>query len=248
MNDSSLAANAPRQFATTRWSLVRAAGQGSTPDARAALEALCLAYWYPLYAYVRRQGHASAEAQDLTQGFFAGLLERDDLQKVAPEKGRFRSFLLASMKHFLCNEWDKARALKRGGAETILSLDFASAESRLKREPADEQTPQSIFEREWAVTLLDRVRSLLEEEAQAGGRGDQFAHLQTYLGGDASAPVYAHTAGQLGISEAAVKQAVYRLRRRFHDLLRGEIAQTVATPEDVDDEIRTLMTALQRSR
>jgi DNA-directed RNA polymerase specialized sigma24 family protein len=245
--DSSSAPDAPRQFATTRWSLVHAAGRKSTPDAAAALQSLCLAYWFPLYAFVRREGHQPEEARDLTQSFFVSLLERDDLGSVSPEKGRFRSFLLASMKHFLVNAWHKGRALKRGGGRRPLSLDFDAAESRLQVVAVDHQTPQGVFEREWAVTLLERVRALLEIEFSAGRGEDHFDHLQRYLTPDAAAPTYAETADRLQTSEAAVKQAVHRLRRRFGELLRAEIAQTVSTPEEIDDEIRALMSALQRS-
>jgi RNA polymerase sigma-70 factor (ECF subfamily) len=246
-DDVTSAAVDRRHFATTHWSIVREAGHRSTPEAAAALETLCQAYWFPLYAFVRRQGHREAEAQDLTQSFFVKLLERDDLRHLTPEKGRFRSFLLASLKHFLLNEWDRTKAQKRGGGRIILSLDFAAAESRLNVEPIDRVTPQSIFERQWAVTLLDRVRTLLREEFLAEDRGEQFDVLYIHLTGDSSGLSYAEAAARLSMTEAAVKMAVHRLRRRFRDAIRREIAQTVATPEDVDDEIHTLMAALQRT-
>ena len=245
-DDVTSATDGRRHFATTHWSIVRSAGHQSTPDAAAALETLCQAYWFPLYAFVRQQGHREAEAQDLTQAFFVTLLERDDLRHLTPQKGRFRSFLLASLKHFLLNEWDRRKAQKRGGGRMILSLDFATAESRLNVELIDRVTPQSVFERQWAVTLLDRVRTHLREEFMASNRTEQFDVLYIYLTGDSSGLSYAEAAERLNMTEAAVKMAVHRLRRRFHDAIRREIAQTVATQEDVDDEIHTLMAAFQR--
>jgi RNA polymerase sigma-70 factor (ECF subfamily) len=239
---------AANRFATTRWSVVLAAGQRLQPDAGAALEALCRTYWYPLYAFVRRQGRQPAEAADLTQGFFATLLERDDLGGLSPDKGRFRSFLLASLKHYLINEADRQRAMKRGGGRRLLSLDFDDAESRYRLEPAHHETAESVFERQWALTLLDRVRGLLREEAAAGGELQRFEQLEPYLTGDSRAPSYTETAAQLNMTEAAVKMAVSRLRRRFHDWLRREIAETVGSPEKIDDEIRSLIAALQSSR
>jgi DNA-directed RNA polymerase specialized sigma24 family protein len=245
--DASSLPDPPRHFATTRWSIVLAAGRKSTPDAAAALQTLCRAYWFPLYAYVRRQGHRPDEAQDLTQSFFLSLLERNDLAGIDPGKGRFRSFLLAGLKHFLCNEWDRERARKRGGGRQILSLDFETAESRLSLEPADHQTPYALYERQWALTLLDRVRQSLRSEQAPGEAPDRFDALQVYLTGSPAAPPYAQTADRLGMSEAAVKMAVHRLRRRFQQRLRQEVAQTLACDADVDDEIRSLVAALQRT-
>jgi RNA polymerase sigma-70 factor (ECF subfamily) len=215
------------------------------PEARNALAALCETYWYPLYAFVRRQGHAPADAEDLTQGFFTRLLEKGDLRHVGPERGRFRSFLLASIKHFMINQWHRSRAAKRGGARTILPLDFDVAEGRYSREPFHEQTAERLFDRQWALTALDRVRAALAQEAAAVGNSEQFGTLQNYLTGDKPAESYTEVAKKLGTTEAAVKMAVSRLRRRFHERLREEIAQTVQADSLVDDEIRDLISALQ---
>lgn len=234
-----------RHFATTRWSIVLAAGRDSSPEAKTALATLCETYWFPLYAFVRRQGYDAQDAQDLTQGFFTRLLEKKDLRDVQRERGKFRSFLLASMKHFLMNEWDRTQAQKRGGGQRMLSVDFDEAESRLRLEPSHEQTPEVIFEKQWALTLLDRVRAVLREEFVRAHKAEQFDRLHVYLTGEKSAVTYAEVAEKLRISEAAVKMAVSRLRRRFHDRLRKEIVQTVATEDEVDDEIRALIDALQ---
>lgn len=234
-----------RHFATTRWSIVLAAGRDSSPEAKTALATLCETYWFPLYAFVRRQGYDAQDAQDLTQGFFTRLLEKKDLRDVQRERGKFRSFLLASMKHFLMNEWDRTQAQKRGGGQRMLSVDFDEAESRLRLEPSHEQTPEVIFEKQWALTLLDRVWAVLREEFVRAHKAEQFDRLHVYLTGEKSAVTYAEVAEELRISEAAVKMAVSRLRRRFHDRLRKEIVQTVATEDEVDDEIRALIDALQ---
>lgn len=234
-----------RHFATTRWSIVLAAGRDSSPEAKTALATLCETYWFPLYAFVRRQGYDAQDAQDLTQGFFTRLLEKKDLRDVQRERGKFRSFLLASMKHFLMNEWDRTQAQKRGGGQRMLSVDFDEAESRLRLEPSHEQTPEVIFEKQWALTLLDRVRAVLREEFVRAHKAEQFDRLHVYLTGEKSAVTYAEVAEELRISEAAVKMAVSRLRRRFHDRLRKEIGQTVATEDEIDDEIRALTDALQ---
>lgn len=234
-----------RHFATTRWSIVLAAGRDSSPEAKTALVTLCETYWFPLYAFVRRQGYDAQDAQDLTQGFFTRLLEKKDLRDVQRERGKFRSFLLASMKHFLMNEWDRTQAQKRGGGQRMLSVDFDEAESRLRLEPSHEQTPEVIFEKQWALTLLDRVRAVLREEFVRAHKAEQFDRLHVYLTGEKSVVTYAEVAEELRISEAAVKMAVSRLRRRFHDRLRKEIGQTVATEDEIDDEIRALTDALQ---
>ncbi len=232
-------------FATTRWSVVLAAGKSNSAEARDALTVLCETYWYPLYAYVRRQGYDSASAQDLTQGFFARLLEKEDLRNVSRERGRFRSFLLASLKHYLINEWDRARAEKRGGGRRHLSLDFDAAESRYRLEPADPNTPEAIYARQWALTLLDRVFEVLRQEAEDAGKASQFQHVRDFLTGAEPSGSYKQSAELLGMTEGAVKTAVHRLRRRFKERLRGEIAQTVSTEEDVDDEIRHLFEVLR---
>lgn len=241
----SIAPRLPQSFATTKWSLIRAAGQRSKAEAAAALNSLCSKYWFPLYAFVRRQGYREAEAQDLTQAFFVSLLERQDLQSVDPAKGRFRSFLLASMKHFLVNDWHRQRAQKRGGARASLSLDFTSAENRLELASADHATPQMLFERQWALTLLDRVREILRSEFTQAGSAEHFDELEAYLTMSPGRLTYSEAASRLGMSEAAMKMAVHRLRRRFRDCLRREIAQTVCSSEEIDDEICTLRSALR---
>jgi RNA polymerase sigma-70 factor (ECF subfamily) len=220
--------------------------QAGTDSAQAqeALEALCGNYWYPLYAYVRRQGHNPHDAQDLTQAFFARLLEKNYLADVQREKGRFRSFLLASLKHFLANEWDRERALKRGGGRKLIALDEDSAESRYKLEPKDDLSADKIYERRWALTLLDQVLSKLRTEFEADGKTQQFDTLKDYLASGRTSVSYAQAAERLGMNEGAVKVAVHRLRKRYRELLRAEIAQTVATASEIDAEIRYLFAAL----
>jgi len=230
-------------FATTRWTVVMQAGTDS-PESRQALETLCRNYWYPLYAYVRRQGHSPHDAQDLTQSFFARLLEKNYLADVQREKGRFRSFLLASLKHFLANEWDRERAMKRGGGKRLIPLDDDSAESRYKLEPRDDLSADKIYERRWALTLLDQVLSNLRAEFQADGKLKEFEVLKQYLSAGRTSVSYAHAAEKLGMTEGAVKVAVHRLRKRYRELLRAEIAQTVATASEIDAEIRYLFAAL----
>jgi RNA polymerase sigma-70 factor (ECF subfamily) len=234
----------PRQvFVTTHWSVVLTAGRSDTTRARAALENLCQTYWHPLYAYVRRRGHSSEDAQDLTQAFFARLLERNAVAAVAPEKGRFRSFLLASMNHFLSDEWDKARAQKRGGGK-VISLDLQSAETRLGEIPVENFTPEKAFEHRWAITLLEQVYQRLGEEYRAEGKGVLFDALRTTLAGASDAAPYAELARQLDMTEGAVKVAVHRLRQRYRKLLRDTIADTVSTPDEVEDELRYLFRTL----
>ena len=234
----------PRQvFVTTHWSVVLTAGRNDTTRARAALENLCQTYWHPLYAYVRRRGYSSEDAQDLTQAFFARLLERNAVAAVAPEKGRFRSFLLASLNHFLSDEWDKARAQKRGGGK-VISLDLQSAETRLGEIPVENFTPEKAFEHRWAITLLEQVYQRLGEEYRAQGKGTLFDALRTTLAGASDAAPYAELARQLDMSEGAVKVAVHRLRQRYRGLLRDTIADTVSTPDEVEDELRYLFRTL----
>jgi RNA polymerase sigma factor (sigma-70 family) len=234
----------PRQvFVTTHWSVVLTAGRSDTTRARAALENLCQTYWHPLYAYVRRRGHSSEDSQDLTQAFFARLLERNAVAAVAPEKGRFRSFLLASLNHFLSDEWDKARAQKRGGGK-VISLDLQSAETRLGEIPVENFTPEKAFEHRWAITLLEQVYQRLGEEYRAQGKGTLFDALRTTLAGASDAAPYAELARQLDMSEGAVKVAVHRLRQRYRALLRDTIADTVSTPDEVEDELRYLFRTL----
>ncbi len=233
-----------RGFATTHWTLVFDAGAAGTPEAKAALAELCSRYWYPLYAYVRRRGYQAAEAQDLTQGFFARLLEKNTLAHAAPERGRFRSFLLASLGNFLANEWDRQTADKRGGARRTMSLDLAAGESRLLAEPAVVETPERLFDRQWACTLLDAVARRLHDEFAAAGKERQFELLQPALAASGRGANYTEIGQQLGLSEEAARQAASRMRRRYRELLRAEVAATVADPEQIDDEIRSLFAAV----
>jgi DNA-directed RNA polymerase specialized sigma24 family protein len=234
----------PCGFATTRWSLIVAAREQDTPQAQQALSRLCESYWYPLYAYIRRRGHTADEAGDLTQGFFARLLERDFFGAADPVKGRFRAFLLASCKNFLANEHDHARARKRGGGRSPESIHLASAEGRYSREPSHDLTPEKLFERRWAVTLLDRVLARLREEFTARGKATQFDHLRVYLVGERSGPPHGKAAEELGMTAGAVKVAVHRMRQRYRELLREEIAHTVEGQDQIDEEIRQLFAAL----
>ena len=232
-------------FATTHWSLVLAAGKGAAADVQEALANLCQTYWYPLYAYVRRQGHQPDDAQDLTQAFFARLLEKHYLQSADPERGRFRSFLLTAFKRFLSKERDRERAKRRGGGRKLLPLDFEAGERRYSLEPAHEVTAERIYEQRWALTLLDRVFARLRDEFDQAGKQKDFNCLKVYLTGEAGTPSYQEAAAELGRTEGAVKVAVHRLRRRYRDLVREEIAQTVAGLEDVDEELRHLFAALR---
>jgi len=217
------------------------AGHDEPAQAQAALAQLCQGYWYPLYSFVRRRGYSPHDAQDLTQAFFAHLLEKHGLGRVDPEQGRFRTFMLASLKNFLANYWDKSHARKRGGGQTIVSLDEDSAESRYRLEPSHDLTPERHFERQWAITLLDQVLSALRDEYHAEGKGDLFEELKAVLAGQAES--YADMAARLRRSEGAIKVAVHRLRHRYRDLMRARIAQTVGEGE-VEDELNHLLTAL----
>jgi RNA polymerase sigma factor (sigma-70 family) len=219
---------------------------GESDQAQDALARLCQTYWYPLYAYVRRRGNSPEDAQDLTQEFFARLLQRNWLNHADRDKGRFRSFLLGAMNHFLSDEWDKARAQKRGGGIKPLPLEFDTAETRFSREPADNVTPEQNFERRWALTLLETVLNHLRQDYEREGRGELFALLNPCLVGDRTAQPYAELAKQLGVSEGTVKAAVHRLRQRYRQLLRDEIANTISEPGDVDEELRHLFAVLAR--
>jgi len=234
------------RFAQTRWSMVVAAASGDSTKARKALEHLCETYWYPLYAFVRREGHGADDAQDLTQDltqeFFARLLEKNWLDAVDREKGKFRSFLLAAMRHFLANEWDRAHRLKRGGGQQAISLDAESAEARYAMEPADRMTAVRIFERRWALTLLEQVLARLNKKFAAAGKGRLFEELKAALTGE-KIP-YADIATRLNLNEGAVRVAVHRLRLRYRDLIRAEIAETVAGEDEVDAEVQHLFAAL----
>ena len=231
------------RFATTRWSLVAAAGGGET-DAHESLARLCHVYWYPLYAYVRRRGHTPEDAQDLTQAFFARVLEKNWIAGADRNKGRFRTFLLSAMKHFLADEWDRAQAQKRGGGAEFVPLAWDTAEQRYTTEPADPTTPDRIYERRWALTLLDQVLARLRDEYHTAGRGPLFEALHPCLVGERTAQPYTELARSLGSTEAAIKSAVHRLRQRYRQLLREEIASTVVADQDIDDELRHLFAAL----
>ena len=232
-----------RGFATTHWSLVLRAAQPEDSAAR-GVEALCGRYWFPLYAFARRRVSAIHEAQDLTQEFFLRLLENNSLAAASPERGRFRNFLLASLKNFLFNEWDRATAQKRGGGRERLSLDWETGESRLSLEPAHADTPEREFDRQWALTLLDVVVRRLQDEFAAAGKSRQFDLLKETLTGGRSAMDYASVAIALQVSEEAARQAAHRLRKRYRELLRDEVAQTVESPDEIDDEIHRLFEAV----
>ena len=234
----------PAIFTTTHWSVVLAAAQNDETQAHAALEKLCQTYWYPLYGYVRRCGHSLEDAQDLTQEFFARLLEKKFLAGVNESRGRFRSFLLASLKHFLANEWRRARAQKRGGGQIPISIDRMAAETTCHFELADQITPEKVYERRWALTLLDRVLRRLREEFVRDGREKLFEQLKPTLTEASRTVAYAEIARRLDTTEGAVKVAVHRLRQRYREQLRLEIAETVAGPAEVEDELRNLFAAL----
>lgn len=231
-------------FSTTHWSVVLAAGQGDSPGAADALEGLCQVYWYPLYVFVRRQGHAPHDAQDLTQEFFARLLERKYLRLADRNRGRFRTFLLTSLKHFLINEWNKANRQKRGGGRQLISLDAEETETRFRAEPADNWSPDKAFERQWAMVLLDRVLDQLQREFVAAGRGAVFEELKACLTGADNENTYAEIGRRLGMTESNLKVTAHRLKQRYRELLRQEIALTVDGPEAIDQEMRDLFAAL----
>lgn len=227
-------------FATTHWSVVLAAKGSNTTDATEALEKLCRAYWYPLYAYVRRQGENPQDAQDLTQGFFTRLLEKDYLAQVDRAKGKFRSFLLAALKHFLADERDKARAQKRGGGRPLISLDAQEAEERYRLEPAHDLTPEKLFERRWALSLLFAVFDRLAQDYAEAGKAELFQVIQAFLTPNDGQADYASAARRLNMKEGAVRMAVHRMRRRYGILFRQEVAHTVSTEDEIDDEMNQL--------
>ena len=238
------------RFAATRWSVVlAAAGQadadgGRDTRTRRALEELAQAYWFPLYAFVRRQGESPAAAEDLVQEFFTRLLEKKYLAQVDRSKGRFRSFLLAAMKHFMSKERDRLRAQKRGGGAKVIALDGLDAEARYAVEPVDDLTPERLFDRRWALAVLDQVMGRLGGEYAAGGKGKLYQTVEACLTRGIGAVDYDQAARELGMNEAAIRVAVHRLRRRYRDLLRKEIAQTVDSPEQVEEEISYLLNCL----
>lgn len=231
-------------FTTTHWSVVLAAGHSTAPNAQQALEALCRGYWYPLYAYVRRQGHSPEDAQDLTQDFFVRFLEKKYFKLADPARGRFRTFLLTAMKHFLANEWKKAHRAKRGSGQAAISLDAEVAEQRYAAEPVEETNPERIYERRWAATLLEGVLESLQREWAAADKGWQFAELKAGLWGGSDAAPYTDIAARRGTTETAVKMAAHYLRQRYRELLRAEIAHTVSGPAEVDEELRHLIAVI----
>lgn len=237
-------ANQPGSFATTHWSLVAAAGRVSSPECRAALETLCESYWYPLYAYVRRKGHQPAEAQDLTQAFFATLLEKERLQVADQHRGRFRSFLLASLNHFIANQYRDAQAQKRGGGHKQWSLDFAAGESWYGQLGADEANPEKLFERRWAMKLLENAVSDVRSSYEKSGKLELFEALKGHLGVGSERVPYREVAEQLGVSEGAIKVAAHRLRSHCRDALRAAIAQTVSSEAEIDEELSYLFQAI----
>ena len=233
------------QFATTRWSLVVCAGQKSSPDSRRALESLCKSYWYPLYAYVRRRVPDTSEAQDLTQAFFAELLEKNYVGSATRERGRFRAYLLTAFKHFLSKEWEKAKAQKRGGGRAPIPLDFESADSWFSIEPSSGLTAEQLYDQQWTITLLGQIMERLEREFDHAGKAKQFQELKGFLVGDHGGTTHSQAAARLEMTEAAAKKAASRMRRRYRELIREEIEQTVSGPGEVDDEIRKLFATFE---
>jgi RNA polymerase sigma factor (sigma-70 family) len=231
-------------FATTHWSVVLSAGQQESPEAAQALETLCRTYWYPLYAYVRRQGHSPEDAQDLTQDFFAHLLAKHFPRGAGPERGRFRSFLLASLRHFLVDQHRHADAAKRGGGQRLFSLDESRAEDRFRLEPQHELTPEKLYEREWAMTLLDQAQSRLREEYAAADKAQLYDRLKDFPLAEKSEVSFQQAATELAMTESALKSAVHRLRARYRQLVREQVAHTVADPAEVSEEARHLIAVI----
>ncbi len=242
MDEVGFRAGRAGRFATTRWSLVLTAGQKASARSTDALTSLCEMYWYPVYAFIRRQGCRAEEAGDLTQEFFTRLLEKGYLHDADPARGRFRTFLCTSVRHFLSNERDRARALKRGGGQPSISFDAETAEGHYQLEPRDDLTPEKLFDRRWAMLLLERALVRLQEEHVLAGKADLFRHLKGFL--SAGSGPYRDAADALGMTEGAVKVAVHRLRRRFRDALVEQIAETVANPSEIDAEIAFLLKAV----
>jgi RNA polymerase sigma-70 factor (ECF subfamily) len=236
----------PRVFATTHWSVVLTAGQGQSAPAQRALETLCRAYWYPIYAYVRRKGYRPEEAQDLTQEFFAQLIAKDHVRLADRNKGKFRGFLLARLDFFLAREWSRAHRQKRGGQFTFISMDEHPPEERYQLEPADLETPERIFLRHWALTVLKQAMNALQQECEANGKASLFQEAKNLISGERHGAAYAQISKSLNMGEGAVRVAVHRLRQRYGELLRLEVAHTVTSEEDVDEELRYLFQILSR--
>jgi RNA polymerase sigma factor (sigma-70 family) len=228
-------------FTATHWSVVMAVRQCDSTAAREALEKLCRTYWYPLYAFVRRQGYQPSDAEDLTQGFFERVIEKNYLQQVDRAKGRFRAFLLAALKHFLSDQRDRERAAKRGGGRPLLSLDTENAEKRYGLEPADTTTPEDLYERRWAAIVMEQARVRLREEYASARKGMLYYKLRVLETDDERSETYAEVAAQLGMTESGVKSAAQRMRQRYGELLREEIAHTVASPAEIDEELKHLL-------
>lgn len=241
---SGLATRTASQFATTHWSVVLAAGDSASPGLREALEKLCQTYWYPLYAFIRRKGYPPEDAEDCTQAFFERFLEKHYIKDVVQEKGRFRTFLLTTLQRFLCDEFDHKTAAKRGGGVPIIPLDSLDAEAQLSQATATFQSPESTFERAWAETVVQTCVERLRAEYQTEGKGAQFDELNQYLSRSADRAAYSATAQALGLSADAVVMAVMRLRQRYRAMVRAEVANTVATPAEIDDEMRYLVELL----
>lgn len=232
-------------FHTTHWSIIQLAGSGSSPEAQSALAALFRAYWYPAYAHVRRAGHPPATAQDVVQDVFLALISKDQLAAVGPGRGRFRSYLLTAINHHLANEWHRRNAEKRGGGAIHLPLDATLAEEQYAADAVDLRSPEILFDRRWALTVLERASAQLRAEWTSAGKATVFAHLLPYLDGDQNAPPLARTAHELDLNEGALRVTIHRLRRRYRELVREEIAATLTHPEDVEDEIRHLLQVLR---
>ncbi len=238
----------PGWFATTHWSVVLQAREGDSPAAARALAQLCQTYWGPINAYIRGRGHPSADAEDLTQQFFARFLEKEHYRLADRERGRFRSFLLTSVKRFVINEWERSFAQKRGGGRLAVSLDEEALEEGHPRvELTDERTAERLYEQNWTLTLLAEVRARLEAEYAAEGKGERFAQLEQFLPGEKSDLTYAEAAARFGVAEGTIKSDMHRLKRRYRELLREQIAHTVAAPSEIDEELRHLIAVLGRA-
>jgi RNA polymerase sigma factor (sigma-70 family) len=232
-------------FVSTRWTVVLSAGRKSSPQSDQALAELCQIYWYPLYAYVRRQGHSREDAEDLVQAFFALFLEKNYLEGLSSDCGKFRAFLLACLKHFLANQWDKARRYKRGGTAQHLSLDWQTADERYHLEPPDIASPDRLYDREWALALLERVVERLRQEYTVAGKQDLFEHAKGFLMGRGDGVPHSQAAAALNMDEGALRVAVHRMRKRYRDTLKEEIGQTLSDPSSVDEELRSLQQSLR---